>query len=384
MSARNVAYVREKRIAALLNDMVVHLLASQPTDTVGSLIGYLERRLGDEQRGADRKQAADAVTLSPTPPAQQKTKESSRPQRQPGTDADSAGATNATAPAPEVQATAEATPKADATQAAPPAEQTTERASQVPPPAAQPAPIVAESASPDASIEGDAMSPTVSKVQNLVTELAGVENELGEMLRQVLADATLPNALRRDVEAAAGLNAEIVSLTGAVRGRYSQVGSALTRVKRAMSASEYAAASGFQLIHALENNERQFLDSVDVAALSLEDLDAVTEAKLAHCDMRSLLAMLESRHVELSALANRGDARAVCRLAGAATAEVVEGTAEVSHALTELLAGASAAEAKEVLETQQQLEALVIEAARVQHAIQRQANKPPSYAAGAL
>jgi hypothetical protein len=379
MSARNVAYVREKRIAALLNDMVVHLLASQPTDTVGSLIGYLERRLGDEQRGADRKQAADAVTLSPTPPAQQKTKESSRPQRQPGTDADSA-----TAPAAEVQSTAEATPTADATQAAPPAEEPAERASQVPPPAAQPAPIVAESASPDASVEGDALSPTVSKVQNLVTELAGVENELGEMLRQVLADATLPNALRRDVEAAAGLNAEIVSLTGAVRGRYSQVGSALTRVKRAMSASEYAAASGFQLIHALENNERQFLDSVDVAALSLEDLDAVTEAKLAHCDMRSLLAMLESRHVELSALANRGDARAVCRLAGAATAEVVEGTAEVSHALTELLAGASAAEAKEVLETQQQLEALVIEAARVQHAIQRQANKPPSYAAGAL
>ena len=51
LSSREIAYAREKRIAVIMNDMVEHLLATQPTDSLGSLIGYLER-LNQQQHDA--------------------------------------------------------------------------------------------------------------------------------------------------------------------------------------------------------------------------------------------------------------------------------------------------------------------------------------------
>eukprot|EP00759_Apiculatamorpha_spiralis_P025092 PhF_6_TR28152/c0_g1_i1/m.41701 len=41
---KNIKYVRENRIAPLLNDMVMHLLATTPQDPLQALISYMERR----------------------------------------------------------------------------------------------------------------------------------------------------------------------------------------------------------------------------------------------------------------------------------------------------------------------------------------------------
>eukprot|EP00760_Papus_ankaliazontas_P003364 PhM_4_TR11576/c0_g1_i1/m.29195 len=41
---KNIKYVREARVAPLLNDMVMHLLATTPNDPLSALITYLERR----------------------------------------------------------------------------------------------------------------------------------------------------------------------------------------------------------------------------------------------------------------------------------------------------------------------------------------------------
>jgi hypothetical protein len=45
---KNIKYVREKRIALLLNDMVVHLLNTHPEEPLGALIDFLERKYPEE------------------------------------------------------------------------------------------------------------------------------------------------------------------------------------------------------------------------------------------------------------------------------------------------------------------------------------------------
>jgi hypothetical protein len=56
---KNIKYVREQRVAPLLNDMVMHLLATTPTDPLTALITYLERR-----------QHQDRHSQGPAPPAE--------------------------------------------------------------------------------------------------------------------------------------------------------------------------------------------------------------------------------------------------------------------------------------------------------------------------
>lgn len=45
---KNIKYVREKRIALLLNDMVVHLLNTHPEEPLGALIDFLERKYPED------------------------------------------------------------------------------------------------------------------------------------------------------------------------------------------------------------------------------------------------------------------------------------------------------------------------------------------------
>lgn len=79
---RNIKYVREKRIAPLLNDMVMHLLASTPSDPLNSLIAFLEKRVSTSPHTKTALGPAVAATVSsapaaPIPPQDKKTSSSS-------------------------------------------------------------------------------------------------------------------------------------------------------------------------------------------------------------------------------------------------------------------------------------------------------------------
>jgi hypothetical protein len=68
---RSIRYVREHKVAPLLNDMLTHLLLSQAPDPLAALIAYLEKKNVKDARPSDRTPSLDgtasaSLAASPT------------------------------------------------------------------------------------------------------------------------------------------------------------------------------------------------------------------------------------------------------------------------------------------------------------------------------
>eukprot|EP01012_Entosiphon_sulcatum_P064835 TRINITY_DN93692_c0_g1_i1.p1 TRINITY_DN93692_c0_g1~~TRINITY_DN93692_c0_g1_i1.p1 ORF type:complete len:442 (-),score=61.69 TRINITY_DN93692_c0_g1_i1:34-1323(-) len=75
----NIRYVREKRVAALLNEMVLHILARNPDDPLDDLILFLEKQLPADQRKP--KQVKQASVSEKKSDGEQPPKQAPLPQR---------------------------------------------------------------------------------------------------------------------------------------------------------------------------------------------------------------------------------------------------------------------------------------------------------------
>jgi hypothetical protein len=67
---RSIRYVREHKVAPLLNDMLTHLLLSQAPDPLAALIAYLEKKNVKDARPSDRTPSLDgaaSVSLAASP-----------------------------------------------------------------------------------------------------------------------------------------------------------------------------------------------------------------------------------------------------------------------------------------------------------------------------
>ena len=107
---KNIKYVREQRVAPLLNDMVMHLLATTPGDPLQALVSYLERRQHQERASANTQ-----ATPTPAPPAEGRPHEAGRKAAKPGkgTPSTAAKVDEVQQKAPEIQPASPAMSESD-------------------------------------------------------------------------------------------------------------------------------------------------------------------------------------------------------------------------------------------------------------------------------
>lgn len=288
--SKNVAYVREHRVAALLNDMVVHLLAAKPGDPTGSLITYLEKRL-DAEGGAPTPAAPKPAVVPAPPPADKK---------------------DGKRPTPSHQASEPANTTVDS----PASVKSPQRGL---PPGLASRPGTADDmelmASRSTWLDVDVLSPKsqpkLDDIGRILEDLAASEDALSALIAQAIVDPSIDIDTKAALSSGASAAAEMKKYVVRAGRTHTEIGVALDRVRSTLTDKEFYASTGFRLIHQLEVQEREARKVMhqlvgDTSKLSQEDRALLQRAQGAHEELLGLVGAIEEKQLEIAVKANGG------------------------------------------------------------------------------
>ena len=287
---RNIRYVREHRVAALLNDMVVHLVTHKPADPLTALVQYLESHTEDWKPNS----------IPSPPPAT--TKGSAAPRTHTTADASSAtttAAAEAKAPAEEETTVEQQQPKHKGLM--PSATSNAQK------------PVSLDSA-PRVRLDSrrslsSRPKPPKDQTESLLRDLIVNEQAFSQVLARALSGEHVMDTRERTMlSEAAACSSNTSALLTQISTNHCVTKVAFDAMASGLSFQDYFAMSGFRLLHEIFSNEQSAAEEFAVDADKLQAKERELLALSAASSSKLCAAVEESLglQLKLSFAANRG------------------------------------------------------------------------------